>query len=184
VSLVGPRDDQRGAARSQRSRVRRVDRGDVVAVDLERLPAQRLGAPNEHAGLSLVHRRPALSEPVQVQHGHEAVHLVERGGFHRLPHAALRHLGVAEQHEDASGRTVEAHRERLAEPDGEPLAERPGGHVDPRQLGHRSRMSLHRGAEPAERHQLLFRDRSDRLQRRVEGRRGVALRHDEPVGGR
>ena len=105
----------------------------------------------------------------------------KRGRLDGLPDRPLGHLGVAHQHEDAPAGAVESHRERHAEPDREPLAERAGGDVDPRQLGHRRRVTLDRGTEAAQREQLVVGDRADRLERGVERRRRVSLRHDESI---
>ena len=54
----------------------------------------------------------------------------------RLPDRAFGHLAVAEQHPDAVGQLVEVlAAERHADADGQALAERAGGHVDPGQIG-------------------------------------------------
>ena len=66
---------------------------------------------------------------------------------------------------------VEAHRERHAEPDREALTQRTGRDIDPGQLGHRSRVTLDRGAESTQGEQLLVGDCADRLEHRVQGRR-------------
>ena len=184
VALLGPRDDQRGLVGGTGLRVGRIDRGDVVAVDLDRVPAEGLRTLGEQVGTPLVHRGAALAEPVEVEDADEVVHLMEGGGVHGLPDRTLGDLGVTHQHPRAGWQAVEPHRQRHAQAHREALTERAARHIDPGELGHRGGMPLDRRPELAKRHQLLVVDRADRLQHRVQRRGGVTLRHDEAVVGR
>ena len=157
-----------------------VDGGDVVPVDLDRLPAERLRARAVGIEVPAVHRLAGLAEPVDVDDRGQVVELVEARVLERLPHRALGHLGVAAQAPDPIRQAVEllagqrdAHRDRQALPQG------PGGHVDPRQDGRR--MSLDPAAELAEGEHLLVADRAGGLVHRVQQRRRVALAEDQMI---
>ena len=75
---------------------------------------------------------------------------------------------------------VHPHAERHPETDREALAERAARRVDPRHRPSGAGCPSIGRAEASEREQLVV-DRSDRLQRGVESRCGVALRQDEPI---
>ena len=105
------------------------------------------------------------------------------GRLERLPHRALGHLRVAAQRPDPVRQAVEvlagvgdANRDRQS------LAQRSGGHVDPRQDGRR--VALDPAAEPAEGEHLLVLDGAGRLVHGVQQRRGVALGEDQVVVAR
>ena len=126
--------------------VRPVDLLDVVAVDLDRVPAERSRALGEHPGVTPDHRLAALAEAVDVDDRREVVERVVRGVLERLPHRSLGELRVSAEHPDAVGKPVEVPaRDGHADADRQALAERARGDVHPRQHGRR--MALERRAE-------------------------------------
>ena len=158
----------------------RVDRVVVVAVDRDRVPAERLGAADVGVEVPADHRLAGLAEPVDVDDRRQVVELLVRGVLEGLPHRALGHLGVAAQAVGAERQAVEPLAgQRDADRDRQALAERPGGHVDPRDDRHGVALELR--AELAEAEQVLVRDRARRLQHRVVQRRRVALGEDQVV---
>ena len=113
--------------------VRRVDRLDVVPVDLDRVPAEGLGPLRVGVEIPAVHRLAALAEPVDVDDRRQVVELLVGGVLEGLPHRALGHLAVAAQHPDPVRKLVEPLAgERDADREGKALAERAGRDVDPR----------------------------------------------------
>ena len=181
VPFLRPGDDEGRVVVGDRVAVGEVDLLDVVAVDLRGAPAERLGPAPEHIPGPPVHRGTTLPEAVQVEDRGDVARAVERDRFHRLPDRALCHLGVTEQHPDPRVAAIEPHRDGHPEPDRESLAEGPGRHVHPGQLGDRGRMTLERRALLAEGQELVVAERADPFQRRVQAWRGVALRQDESV---
>ena len=142
--------------------------------------------PNASAALDVAvevpadHRLARLPEAVDVDDRGQVVEAVEGGVLERLPHRALGHLGVAAQAPHAVGQAVELlARQGDADGDRQALAERAGGHVDPRD--DRDRVALELRPEPAEREQLLVGDRPRGLEHRVVERRRVALGEDQVV---
>ena len=124
---------------------------------------------------------PALAQAVDVDDGGEVVELVERGGGGRLPHRALGHLGVTADDPGAVRQLVEVlGGDGDADGDGQALAERAGGHVDPREP--RGGVALQPAVQLAVGLHLLLGDRADRLVDGVDQRRGVALGEDQVVG--
>ena len=159
--------DGRLAGRALGLLVGGVDLLDVVAVDLDRVPAEGAEAVGVGGEVPAVHRLAALAEPVDVDDRRQVVELVERGVLGRLPHRALGHLAVAADDPDAEREPVEALAgERHADADRQPLAERAGGDVDPRQ---------HR-ASGAPRAASRTGDRSAAPLRRARRRRGRGRR--------
>ncbi len=157
-----------------------VDRLDVVAVDLDRVAAERPRAIGVGVEIPAVHRLAALTEPVHVEDRDEVVELVERRVLERLPLRALGDLAVAAERPHAERQPVELlPRQRHADRVRQPLAERAGGDVDPGNP--RRRMPLEDRVELPIGEELLLRDRAGGAEHRVEERRGVALREDEPV---
>ena len=134
LPLQRPGDhDRRLARRRDRVREGRVDRVEVVPVDLERVPAERLGARDVRVEIPADHRLAALAEAVHVDDRREVVELEVRGVLERLPHRALGHLAVAAEHPHAVRDAVEVLAgERHADADRQALAERAGRDVDPR----------------------------------------------------
>ena len=155
---------------------------DVVTVDLDRAPPERLRSVAEHVALPSVHRRAPLAEPVEVEDRGQVADLVEGGRLHRLPDRPLGHLGVAR----AAPRRVPARRPAASRA---PSRARPARPCPSEPVATSTHGSSGTGAgwpwigepDPPERQQLVVGDRADRLERRVEGRRSVALRHHEPV---
>ena len=170
AALLGARDDQRRPLVGERVAVGAVDGCDVVAVDLDRAPPERLRPVAEHVGLPAVHRRSALAEPVEVQDRGHVAGAVEGRRLHRLPDGALGHLRVAEQDPHVGVGAVESKRERHPESDREALAERAGGHVDPREALGRRGMTLQGGSVGAKRQEQFVVERAGRLQHGVERR--------------
>ena len=181
LALLRAGDDHRRlAGRLARLGVGRVDRGVVVAVDRDRVPAERLGPLDVDVEVPADHRLARLPEAVDVDDRRQVVEAVEGGVLERLPHRALGHLRVTAQAPHAVGQPVELlARGRHADRDRQALAERARGHVDPRD--DRDRVALELRAELAEREQLLVRDRPGRLEHRVVQRRRVALGEDQVV---
>ena len=176
-------DHGRRARRLEGLGVRGVDRLHVVAVDLDRMPAEGLRPLRVRVEIPAVHRLAALAEPVHVDDRDQVVELLVPGMLERLPHRALGHLAVAAQHPDPVREPVEPlARERDAHAVRKALAQRPRGHVDPGQ--HRSRVPLEPAPELPEREQLLVRDRAGGLVHRVQERRRVPLGEDEVVVAR
>ena len=160
-----------------------VDRGDVVPVDLDRLPAEGLGSTAVGGRVPLVHRRARLAEPVDVDDRGQVVEAVEAGLLEGLPHRALGHLGVAAEAPDAIREPVQALAgEPDADADRQALAEGAGRDVDPWE--DRRGMALDPAAEPAKGEHLVVADRAGRLEHRVQQRGGVALAEDQVVVAR
>ena len=107
-----------------------LDRLDVVAVDRDRLPAERLDAADVAVEVPAEHRLARLAEAVDVDDRGDVVELLPAGVLEGLPHRALGHLGVAAQHPHAVGQLVQrAAGHRHADADRQALAERAGGDV-------------------------------------------------------
>jgi hypothetical protein len=173
-------DHRRAPLGGGRLGVGAVDRLDVVSVDRDRVPAERLRTRDVRVEVPAVHRLAALAEPVDVDDRGQVVEPAVSRMLERLPHRALGHLAVAAEHPDAVREPVEALAgEGDADAVREALSERAGGDVDPRDF--RSRVALEPTAERAEREQLLVPDRPCGLEDRIEERRRVALREDEVV---
>ena len=162
----------------------RVDSLEVVAVDDERPRAEGLDTVCVAVEVPPQFGWPALAEPVDVDDGGEIAKLVAASLFQRLPDRALRGLAVPTQHPGVVVQPVEvaagqAHADRVRQA----LAERSGGHVDPRQ--DRGGMALQAGAEaPVGIDQLGLVDHPDCSEHRVQQRGGVSLREDHVVVGR
>ena len=108
ASLLGLSDDQgRRPGLIQRLCISLVDLFGVVAVDLDRVPAEGLGAGDVVVAVPAVHRLAGLAEAVHVQNGYEVVELVVGGVLEGLPHRALCHLGVAAKHPDPVGEFIQ-----------------------------------------------------------------------------
>ena len=122
----------------------------------------------------------ALAKRVDVDDGAEVVELVEMRGGRRLPHRAFRRFAVAHQHVGAVGRSDAPRVERAADADAQSLAERAGGDVHERQA--RRGMALEVRREQAQVGELLARNEPGLGPHRIQQRRRVALRHDQPIG--
>ena len=114
-------DRRRLPARRLRLAVRGVDLLHVVAVDLDRMPAEGAQAVGVRGQIPAVHGLSALAEPVDVDDRGQVVELVEGGVFGCLPHRALGHLAVAADHPDPERQAVEPlPGERHPDPIGSP----------------------------------------------------------------
>ena len=140
---------------SQRLGVGAIDGVEIVAVQLDGVPAEGAGAGGVGGAVPAEVRLAALAETVHVEDADQVVELVVRRLVERLPDGALGHLAVAEHDPDAIGQLVEVLAvQRHADADGQPLAERAGGDIDVGQ-DVRIGMALQAAAELAQRQQLL-----------------------------
>ena len=173
-------DDRRFAGRRGRIAVGGVDLLDVVAVDLDRVPAEGTSALQIPLEVPAVHRLAALAEAVDVEDRGQVVQLVVPGVLERLPDRALGGLAVTAQHPDAVRQAVEVLAgDCHSDPDREPLAERAGGDVHPGDQ--RRGMPFEHAPELPVGEHLLVRDRARGTEHRVQEGRRVALREHEPV---
>src|SRR5437867_1322546 len=101
LPLDGLREDRGGPLRAARARVGVVDLGEVVAVDDDRIEAERArpGGVRVHVPLEL--GRSALAETVHVDDRGEVRKTLVARVVKRLPDGALRGLAGAAQHPDA-----------------------------------------------------------------------------------
>jgi hypothetical protein len=103
---------------------RRIDRLDVVAVDLDRVPAESLGPLRIRVEIPAVHRLSALAEPVDVDDRGQVVELLVGAVLEGLPHRALGHLAVTAECPDPVRKLVEPLAgQRDADRKGKALAE-------------------------------------------------------------
>ena len=125
LALDRPGDhDRRLAGRARGLRVRAVHRLDVVPVDLDRLPAERVRAVAVDVEVPADHRLPALAQAVDVEDRGQVVELVMGGVLESLPHRAFGHFAVAREHPHARGEPVEVLRcERHSDAERQALAE-------------------------------------------------------------
>ena len=181
VALLGPSDDHgRMAGRLGGADQRPVNGCHVMAVDLDRLPAEGLGPAPVRIEVPAVHRLAGLAEAVHVDDGGKIVQPMEARVLEGLPHRALGHLRVAAQAPDAVREPVELlPGQGDADGDRQPLAKRSGRDVDPRQNGRR--VAFDARAEATEGEHLVVADRARRLVHRVQQRRRVTLAEDEVV---
>ena len=178
---AGVADQHRGRAAVLAQRVERGDeRGDVVAVDAQGVPAER--APLVGDGLGAQHARGGAVglQRVDVDDRGEVVQAVVGGLQRGLPGRALVELAVGEQVVDAGRVALVAQPERHPGGDGEAVAERAAGDLHARRVG---RHAGHRqpGAVGAVGRELLDRDRPGLGQRGVERDGVVADGEQEPV---
>ncbi len=181
LALDRSRDD-RGRLPGGRDRfgVRSVDLLDVVPVDLDRVPAERPRPSEVALEVPPAHRLAPLAQPVDVEDRGQVVQLVVRGVLEGLPDRSLGQLAVAAEHPDAVGKPVEVLAgDPHPDADREPLAQRAGGDVHPRDQ--RCRVPFEHAAELPVGEQLLVGDRARGAEHRVQERRRVPLREDEPV---
>ena len=175
-------DHRRPAARGvPGERHRLVDGGEVVPVDRQHPRAERLHPPRVLRQVPADVGLAALAEPVDVGDRDQVRQPVVGGLVERLPDRALGQLAVPAQHPDPVREPVQVPaRQRDPDAVGQPLAERAGGDVDPRQ--DRRGVALQPLAEaPVAGHQLVLRHDPGRLEHRVQQRRGVALGEDQVV---
>jgi hypothetical protein len=181
VALLGACHDHRRPVVLRGDAIRAIDRHDIVPIDRERVPSERLRPSDEDVRVPAVHRRSSLSQPIQIDHAGQVGDTVMRCRLHRLPDRSLRGLRVSDQHPHACGALVQSHRECHPEADRRPLSQRAGRGLHPRQLGDRRRVALDRRAEFPERQHHPIIDRADRLHGGVEHGRRVSFRQDESI---
>ena len=87
----------------------------VVAVDRNRVPAERAIARDERVEIVIPLRRAALTEPVDVRERADVVELVKCGDLGRLPDGAFSRFAVAQQHVGAIVRADPVGVERAAD---------------------------------------------------------------------
>src|SRR5207244_4063166 len=107
LALDRARHDRGRLAGAERLLVRAVDRLDVVAVDLDRMPPEGPCAVRVRVEVPPVHRLAPLPETVDVDDGDEVVEPVERRVLEGLPLRALCDLAVAAQNPDPHRELIE-----------------------------------------------------------------------------
>ena len=180
-ALDGPGDhDGRLAGGLAGLAQRLVDLLHVVAVDDDGSAAKGLDPITVDIGFPFVFGWAALAKPVDVEDGGEIRELVIARLVEALPDRPFSQLAIAGQRPDVIRQLIElATGERHADPDRQPLAERPGRHVNPGQ--HRCGVTLKPRTEFAEGEQLVITDNANRLEDSVEQGRGMALGKDQMV---
>src|SRR5439155_4050726 len=138
-----------------------VDGDGVMAVDHDRVTAEGPDPRRVRLDVPFELRRPALSEAIDVEDRGEVRQTLVSGVVEALPDRSLGELAVSGERPDVERGVQRALRgERLADRDGEPLTERAGGDIGPRQDGRR--VALEAAPEPAEGHELGVVDRPGR----------------------
>ena len=158
-----------------------VDGSHVVPVDLEHPGAECLRSAGVRAQVPAELGRAALAQAVDVDDRDEVRQLVVRGLVQCLPDRSLGDLAVPAEHPDRECAVLQVLAcERDPDAVGQPLAQRSGGDVHPRQ--NRGGVALQTLSEaPVPGHQFILRDDADGLEHRVQQRRRVPLREDQVV---
>ena len=156
-----------------------LDVGDVMSVDDDRLPAERIPPRGDAMQIVAELGRLALAERIRVDDRAEVVELVMRGGIGRLPDRAFGNLAVAEQDIGAVSGADAPGVQRDADRGADALSERPGGHVDERQP--RRGMAFEVRLERPQLHQPLARKEPGLGPGGVENRRRMSLRQHEAI---
>ena len=181
LALERARQDHGGlAGGAARLGQRPEDLRHVVAVDGDGVPAEGLPAPLERGQVVFELGAAALAERVDVGDADQVVEREVLPGGGSFPHRPLGAFAVAHEHVGAVVGLQAARVQGAADAGAESLAERPGGDVDERQA--RRRVALEIGGELAEVEQVAARHEAGLGPRRVEQRRGMALRQHEAVG--
>ena len=173
-------DRRRLAGRRHRFVHRVQDGGVVVAVDLDRVPAERPELLGERGEIHDLADPAGLLDLIVVDDHAEVVERELRRAHRRLPDLAGLRLAVADHAPHPALRAVQFSCDRHTDRDREPLAERAGrgldpGHAQPVDVALQSRLEL------AERLQPVVREEPGSRERDVERRRAVALRQHEAV---
>src|SRR5581483_1462999 len=135
------------------ARERVVDLGEIVSVDDERFPSERLDARGVRVGVPLELGGAALAEAVHVDDRRDVVQALVAAEVEALPDRSFGALAVAHEGPDVERRVPQTLRgERHADRDRHALSERAGRDVDPWEQ--RRRMALESRAELAEGHEL------------------------------
>ena len=116
---------------------------------------------------------------VAVDDGHKVVQPILVGSHGRLVDAALALLSVAHQHVGVPLLTVHLGRQRHADTDAQPVAQRPAVHLDARHLD--GRMAAKHGTILPQRVEHLGSEVALGLERHVERLDAVTLRQHEAV---
>ena len=185
LPLDGARDhDGRLAGRLARLLQGLVDLLHVVAIDDDGAATEGLDPVAIDIGLPFVLGRSPLAEPIDIEDGGEVREPVVAGFVEPFPDRPFRQLAIAGESPDVVGQLVElAAGECDPDRDGQPLAQRPGRHIDPGK--NRRRMALEPRSKFPEGQQLIVADHPNRLEDGVEQGRGMALGEDQVVvGGR
>ncbi len=151
-ALDGAGDDAEGP-RLPRGRPRPqdlLDRDGIVAVDHDRLPAERLRLACQ--GLPVLGRGDpvALPEGVAVEEGDDGREPVIGDEVHRLPDLALSRLAVADDAVDRLRAAIDPGGRGKPRRDGEPLSERPGRRVEERKPEHRVGVAVDEAVDAAQ----------------------------------
>jgi hypothetical protein len=161
--------DRRLSSGARRFLVGAVDGGEVVAIDLDRVPAEGPGPAGVGVEIPAVHGLAPLAEAVDVDDGRKVVEPAERRMLEGLPHRALGDLAVSAEAPYAVRKPVELlPGEGDADRDRQALAERAGRDVHPRQ--YRSGVAFEAASHLPESEELFLADRSRRFVDRVEQR--------------
>ena len=173
--------DDRGRTALRRARgCERVEqRLDIVPVDDDRVPAERVPAPLDLRHVVIELCRTALAQTVDVDDGAQIVELVELRDVRRFPHRTFSDLAVAEERirpvvgldaprvqRDADGRT-------------HPLSKGSRGDVHERESWRR--MSFQIRVHPAQLELFFTRKKARFGPRGIQDRCGMAFRQHEPV---
>ncbi len=182
LALEGLGQDGGGLALLAGPLERRQNLVDLVAVDGDGVPTESGELAPESGQVVAVHGPIGLAEPVDVDDGDEVAELPvggRRGGF---PDLALGALAVAEKHEGAARRLVQALGQGQAGADRQALAEGAGSGLDPGHAGRRVAFEI--AGDLAQVEQALGRQDAGFGVSRPEQGGGVALGQDELVGRR
>ncbi len=152
---------------------------DVVPVDDEGVPTERLELSGENARVAPVHGFLGLAETIDVDDGAEVLETEMGAGVGRFPDRSLRALAVPHDDENPPGRFSELHGRGHPHPDRKALSERAGGRLDPFHSGRR--MPLENGIDLAQVHELGGSDDPGLGVSRPEDGRGMSLGQDELV---
>jgi hypothetical protein len=108
ATLLRAREDHaRAAGRLDRVAVGAVDRVEVVSVDLDRVPPERLGAVSVALDIPAQHRLACLRAPVDIDDRGQTVQPLPPRVLEGLPDRTLRHLRISAQHPDPLGQAVQ-----------------------------------------------------------------------------
>jgi len=153
---------------------------EVMAVDLDDVPAEGLELLVEGLGRHDVLGRAVDLQPVHIDAGAEIVEMILGGGHHGLPDLALGQLAVAKNGVDAVVLVGLLAGQRHAGRHGNALAQGAGGHVDAGIIVHLD-VAGHVALDAAEHFEVFHGEEAAQRQHGVDGGRAVALGHHKPV---
>ena len=141
AALTGPGQDHGGLARAAHRGERLVDLAEVMPVDRNGTTAERLNPFGIRLQIPAQLGRAALAQAVHIDDRRQVAQPVVGRLVQRLPHRPFRHLAVAAQHPHPVAQLIEIPPgQGHPDPVGQPLAQRAGGDVNPRQR--RGRVAL------------------------------------------